>query len=36
VIAFADASARFLTEGIDIAVYRAMGTKAGGESLGGD
>jgi len=34
VIAFADASARFLSEDIDIAVYRSMGSKAGGESLG--
>ncbi|NBW85381.1 MAG: DUF1559 domain-containing protein [Planctomycetia bacterium] len=34
VIAFADASSRFMSQDVDVTVYRGMGSKAGGESIG--
>jgi prepilin-type N-terminal cleavage/methylation domain-containing protein/prepilin-type processing-associated H-X9-DG protein len=33
-VAFADGSARFLSENIDLATYRALSTRAGGEVVG--
>ena len=33
---FADGSVRFLKETIDLATYRALGSRAGGEVIGGD
>ena len=33
-VAFCDSSMRFITDGIDLSVWRAMSTRAGGEAVG--